>query len=330
MILVVGGSVNAADPVTPDQLRDVLVSQQRFYEQSFPDLRFVLLEGASAPAREIEALVDLLGREPSSLDYEHPAELRALLTEVSLERIRLMLRHQIPSASLFRPDPTTAEAEDVCVITLSRCMITSDAYGAIGSMLDLPDKALSQIPEAIRRECAAYLMFAFDHEAYHCLSSLYDGPQPMSFEDLWGEYWHFRSEQGADAYAMARHLQRHGGRTHFADEIRRLRGTSLYDGDIDHWTGTALDHVLDLPPKELADASASELLGKARRIRDALAPDYPSYLAYRRAAIEAMRALGVEASVIEASAHLLPEGPVDPMLVRMLTEESRRYAEVPP
>lgn len=324
MVLLVVRPANAGDPVTPGRLRDVVLEHQRFYEQTFPDLSFVVLEGGRDWIDDINSLVGLLGREPSSLDYEHPPKLRALLTEVSLERIVLMLRHQVPSASLFRPDPAVQARKGVCVLTLSGCPIVSGGDTAARFLLDPSEEQGGGIPEELWLECEAYLAYAFDHEAYHCLSSFYEGPQPMSFEELWGEYWHFRQEHGADAYALARHLQRYGGRGAFADKLRLVRGSGLYEGDVDHWTCAALDHVFDLPEEQLANASASELFRTASQIRDDLVGDYPAYLAYRRAATETMARLGVDAQIVEGARSSVPQGSFDPALVGALVDESRR------
>ena len=318
LLLVTGlasaGEAPERDPVRASRLRAILTEQLDLYARAFPDIRFLVLEGSENRAGILAALSGFLGPEPVNLDYEHPPEMRATLVDASLGRIALMVHYQLPSATLFRSDAPGHEGENVCVLTIDACAIARDDTRATRFMLDLTEDEIGRVPAERRLQCEEHLRFTFEHEAYHCLSVRYGGAQPMSHEALWAEYWHFRHENGADAYAMARHLQRHGEGSVFADNLRRVRGMALYGGDVDHWTRAALDRVLALSADELAGLSPTAVFERSNRIRDAIVPDYAAYLDYRRAAVEAMATLGVDEAVVEEARASLPVGEPDPCL----------------
>ena len=291
--LVTPPAAAQADAPNPgSQSLDAEVAEhRRQYQAAFPEILFVTLKGGKDWSGELVGLSVLLGHQPRSLDYEHPQHLRADLMDLSLARLRLMLQHRAPSASLFRADEPQGWAENICVITLDPCIIASDDAQATAHLLDLDPEAKARIPARFRLDCDEYLRFVFDHEAYHCLSSLYGGPQPRSFEPLWAEYWHYLSELGADGYALGMHLARRGEVTPFARNLQRIRGTALYAGDIDHWTYPALEHVLQRGPASFRGLTRRQIFEQAEDIRRHLLPDYASYLIYRRAALAAMRRL---------------------------------------
>ena len=85
------------------QLDAVLREKKQLFSKTFPDVYFLVLRGGESWTDDMVGLSVLLGHQPVNLDYEHPTELREELMFVSLERLALMLRYQMPSASLDWP-----------------------------------------------------------------------------------------------------------------------------------------------------------------------------------------------------------------------------------
>lgn len=273
-----------------EQRRAVLEQQVRTqlgeYADDFPELRFMVLEGS--PEEALGHLDSRLGRAPVSLDYEHPTEMRSHLVALALERVRIMLEANAPSASLLQP---TADARPLCVITLAPCAIARDDRTATCHFLGLSPEQGELIAREAYLPCEDYLAFVLDHEAYHCLDAWHHGPQPVSFAEHWAAYWQFRGENGADAYAMGRHLQRSGVEGPFPANFARIRDWSLLHGEADHWTGRSLAR-LEANRAEFAELSARASLLAATHVRDTAVGDYPDFLRYRASLAEALRRVG--------------------------------------
>ena len=160
-----------------EQRRAVLEQQVRTqlgeYADDFPELRFMVLEGS--PEEALGHLDSRLGRAPVSLDYEHPAEMRSHLVALALERVRIMLEANAPSASLLQP---TADARPLCVITLAPWAIARDDRTATCHFLGLSPEQGELIAREAYLPCEDYLAFVLDHEAYHCLDAWHHGRNP--------------------------------------------------------------------------------------------------------------------------------------------------------
>jgi hypothetical protein len=308
---------------SPASLDVAVAEKRRYYDEQFPEILFLTLKGGSAWIEDVTALAIILGQEPASLDYEHPADLRADLMTLSFKRVQLMLQYRAPSASLFRADDPKDWQEKVCVITLDPCAIASDDEQATRHLLDLSEEEWERIAPELRLQCADYLDFVFDHEAYHCLSSLYNGPQPRSFEPLWGQYWHHRMENGADAFAIAMHLKKYGRVTRFAKNLQRIRGAALYEADIDHWTSRAIAAVLQDEPGQFGRISVREIFDYATGVRDRIVPDYDSYLGYRASAVAAMAQIGISEHIRAELQEDLAGVQADPKLTADLLRHSQ-------
>ena len=310
--------VVAQEPERRAELRAQVHTRLEAYADAFPELRFLVLDGA--PAEQMARLGALLGEAPASLDYEHPADLRADLMVLSLARIQLMLEAEAPSASLLHTG--TADERPLCVITLAPCAIARDDRTATCHLLGLSPEQGRRIDRERYLPCEDYLGFVVDHEAYHCLDAWAHGPQPMSSAEHWGEYWQFRGENGADAFAMARHVQRRGGDTAFAANFARIRDWSLLHGGADHWSGATLAR-LEETRAEFSGLSARATLAGVTRLRDAVVGDYADFLIYRASVAEALRRrTGHEAGDAPGPAgrHADPE----PALVKELSERLTR------
>jgi hypothetical protein len=297
------------------------------YSGEFPDILFVKLGGAENWAQDLVTIAVLLGPEPASLDYEHPPEVREELMTLSFARLRLMLRHKAPSASLFRAADPSGRARAVCVITVDPETIAHDDGTATGHLLSLPPGHDGRVPTDLELPHRVYLNFVIDHEIFHCLSSRHNGPQPQSFKPLWADFWHFREENGADAFAIAMHTRRHGQFGRFADNLKRLRATAIVAGDTNHWTYRALDTVMQDDPSGIATLSIAEVFEYATAIRDALVPDYDAYLRYVRSADIAMERLGLPRVTGRESLALLGDIEPEPDLVAKILRATRQSVQ---
>lgn len=318
-IIVALGSVALAQDAEPERravLEARIETRLAEYAATFPELRFVLLSGP--PEAVLPQLRSLLGPTAVNLDYEHPDALRAALMDLSLARIRTMLEVDAPSASLLRPDED--EPHPLCVMTVEPCAVARDDRTATCHFLDLPPGRIGAVPRERYLPCEAYLDFVLDHELYHCLDSWHHGPQPMSFAEHWGEYWQFRRENGADAFAMARYLQRRGeagGR--FAANFGRIRDWSALRGDPDHWTGRSLSRV-EAAAEALIGMDAQDTFAWVGRLREAVVGEERDYLVYRASVAEAMRRAGHRPAPDVPD----PDVDFDPELVEDLLSRSRQ------
>ena len=236
-----------------DRLQTLLKKKLQYYRAQYPEILILNLEGGVDFPADLVALDLVLGFQPVSLDYEHPPELRKDLMVVSFERIISMLRYQAPSAALFKADDPLGWQEHVCVLTIDPRKIAADSNTASQHLLSLPPEAIRNIPRDFKLLSGNYLEFVIDHEIYHCLKSMYVGPQQRSHMQFWAEYNQFVEEQGADAYALGMHIKLQGEITPFTANIRRIRGMSLYNADPDHLTCKALERVLELPVEDLVN-----------------------------------------------------------------------------
>ncbi len=298
----------APQPPPTDSLEAIADRAIRFYNDTYPDILFVQLPGGRQWVDSSVALSLLLGHRADNLDYEHPPSLREDLLYVSIERVFMMLRHNAASSSLFRVgDSSISARENVCIITLDPGRVAGNALRATAHLLDFPDERIALIPPARRLDPHSHLQFVLDHEAFHCLDALYNGPIPMSKKRYWSQYMLFRNEHAADAYAVAMHIARQGGVTPYAGNLLRIRGLSLYNADPDHLTCAAIERVLAIGAigtSKLVHMDAQAVFRLGAQVREEVVPGYETYLEYRIAALAAMRRLGVGAGAEE-------DGPAD-------------------
>jgi len=186
-------------PTENDLPETLLNNRLEYHRVQYPEILIVNLEGGVGFPADMVALDLILGHQPRSLDYEHPIEMREDLMIVSFERIISMLRCKAPSAAMFKADDPLGWQEHVCVLTINPHDIANDSLQATRNLLSLPLEVIKQIPHDFRLLPEDYLGFVIDHEIYHCLKSMYVGPQQRSHEQFWAEYNQFTEEQGADA-----------------------------------------------------------------------------------------------------------------------------------
>jgi len=302
----------------------LIAKKLEYYRLLYPEILFLNFVGGSEFLDEMMALDLVLGYQPSNMDYDHPPHLREDLMIVSVERIIQMLRYQAPSASLFKADNPLGWQENVCILTIDPDKVAADSIHATQHLLNLPEEAIKKIPSDFQLLPEDYLEFVFDHEVYHCLKSMYVGPQQRSHKEFWAEYNHYTNEQGADAYALAMHIKTRGKTAPFGKNIQRIRSMTLYNADPDHLTCKALEHVLNVPVKNIVAMNANEIFDLANRIKDSLSIDYTEYIQFLSSAVQAMKELGVGALVSEELSDRINGIEEDPEKVKELVANTRR------
>lgn len=302
---------------TPHTLLDEKIE---YYRHLYPKITFLNLQNDD----ELPALDVILGYQPKSLDYEHPADLREDLMLVSIERIWSMLRSKQPSAAVFKSDTPLGWQEHVCVLTINPEEVAADSISATKHLLNLPQKVIQKIPYDMQLPPDDYLAFVINHEVYHCLKSIYVGPQLMSNKELWAGYNHFNNELGADAYALAMHIKTNNEDSIFAKNMLRIRGMSLYNKDPDHLTCKALEQVLKIPTGNIAEMSTHEVFDLANHIKDRLTISYDEYVQYLASVVQAMKELGIEAEMSVELLYKLQDIQADLEQVKALVANARR------
>lgn len=310
----------AESTLEPGALQTVIDQERDFYNAHFKEIQFVFLEGGTHWEEDIGVLALLLGHQPGNLNYQHPPELRQELMDASVSVLIHMLRAQEPYSVLFRADTPLGWRENLCIISLDPHRLAVTDQAASGFLFDLEPDQVAAIPDHKRLPSHEFLHYLIDHEAFHCLDALYNGPQPMSDKELWGQYYNFRRENGADAYALAMNIQRRGAMGDFPRLIQDFRGMRVFQGDPDHWSYDAISRLLLLPASEIARQTPGQLFLMASRIRDEVVKDYVSYLRYSATAAHAF--LQMHRPVSDAGTRL--SDTVDPSLLeRLLTITDR-------
>ena len=306
-------------------LDTLLKEKLEYYRDLYPEVSFLNLEGGDELVADMGALGIVLGHQPSSMDYEHPPELRDDLMIASGNRILLMLKYSMPSSSLFKVNNPLDWQKHVCVLTINPDEIAADSGRATRSLLDLPREFVHKIPKDFRLQPGDYLEFVIDHEVYHCLRSMYIGPQEMSHKEFWGEYNSFLNEQGADAYALGMHINTRLEVTSFARNILRIRGMALYSADPDHLTCKALQQLFKVPVEDLAEMSGKEVFDMANQIKERLTISYDDYIQYLASSAQAMKMLGVRKLLSDELRKRIKGIQADPVQVKELVTNTRGY-----
>mgnify|MGYP001821599961 FL=1 len=303
-------------------LDGLLENKLEEYQRVYPKFTFLVLQGGTDLVADMMTFAEVIGHEPVSLDYEHPPELREDLIHVSANRILQMLQYGIPSAALFKANAQLGGQDNICVLTINPSAIASSPMLATENLLGMSSSFIKDIPENLLLLPEDYLAYVVDHEVYHCLQSKFIGPQPISKKELWGDYWHYLSELGADSYALGMHIKGKGSVTSFVTNVNRIRGTVLYTADPNHFTCGAIDQVLSIPPEEISGMSAEEVFALAVKIRNKLSISYDEYLQFMASAVEVMRLLGVKPVLGEDAAEIIIGVEPDPSRVQSMLDKS--------
>jgi len=285
-----------SDPKQSGDLRELLKTVDEkfaFYNGQFPEIQFVHVDGGMDWPDDLVALIAMLGNDADALDYEHPANLRATLLEVSLERLQQFIRGDVVAATLFRVGTGSAiKRPNLCVITLNPDAYFTSDYETTLYMLDLPPETMSKVHPVRYLDHIQHLAFALDHEAFHCLDSYFNGGIPRTQKEFGGEYNEFRRESIADAYAMAMHLKLHGRITRYARNITLARALWMFSGTPNSDTFDTIRELLLYNPRILHDTAIDEIMELSFHLRDEAVGNYDSYLVHRASTLTAARQMG--------------------------------------
>ncbi len=275
---------------------DATIKQKlEFYNEKYPGIQFVHVDGGADWRDDMVAVMTLLGSDADALDYEHAPKLREALLEVTLERLRRFLAADVVSATLFRVGQDSIVGRpNLCVITLNPEVFVASDYEATQYMLDVSDEVMQKVHPARYLDHFHHLEFSIDHEAYHCLDSYFYGGAPKTFKTFGGDYNLFRRETVADAYAMTIHIKTHGRITPYARNIVHARALWMFTDSPNRCTFETIREVLKHDPKVITATEVRQLIGLAVHIRNRTVGDYDAYLAQRTAALAAAIELGTK------------------------------------
>lgn len=303
-----------------EQLEQIVLRKLDYYAKQFPEINFLILDSAGDVARNMQVLERVVGQDPIPLDYEHPEELREALLIATLNRIAVLLPIDAGSATLFKPGKdAVAQRKYVCVVTIHPWAMAKDERVATRHLLGLSDSDFEAIPSTQYLDYVSHLQFALDHEIYHCLDTLYNGPIRLSKREFWAGYHMLKNEAGADAFGSIMNIARHGSITPYVGTLKNIRGLALLNDDHIHYTYSVIDNVLQMDATTLAKKDVRERFRLASTVRDRAIGSYDDYIRYRTAAHYATRQLGRE---VEAKDVL--QGSQDPDLVRTLVKATQR------
>lgn len=286
---------------TDSELDSIVVERLAFYAAVFPEILFVALPAGDAWLTSFASFLALLGNQAHNLDYEHPSHLREHLLYVTKARMQAMLRAGESSSSLFQVGADgIAERKYLCAITVNPTGVASDDDVATSHLLGVfrDDASRYTVQKNQRLDHRHHLAYVIDHEIFHCLDALYNRPIPMSSDERTTKYFHFLNENGADVFALAMHLRRHGQLSEFPARLSYIRGLSLFWRDPGHFTYDSTRQMLERENDDLTQMSVRDILALAASIRDQVAQTFDDYVAFELAASEVADLLKEESDML--------------------------------
>lgn len=315
-----------------EYLDKIVIDKLEFYSSQYPDISFVVFDSAANVDRNMQLLSQVIGQNPIPLDYEHPDDLRKKLLLATLKRIEFLLSMNAGSSTLFKSGKgAMAKRQYVCIVTIDPWATAKDNRTATYDLLDFEDSELTAISPADYLDYVSHLRFTLDHEVYHCLDSLYNGPIPMSQLAYWGSYHMRKNELGADAFATIMNIGDHGGVIPYMQTLRNIRGLTLLTDDPNHYSYQAIGAALKMEPEELVQSNVRERFNYATSICERVVGTYDEHVRYTNAAYYATKQLGRQAEATGLSKENL-----DYDQVRTLVMETRNAyynltgREIPP
>lgn len=320
-------TVPADEDVTGEH-RALIEREIEVYNTAFPDIQFIHLEGDGAWHGEMVALVTALGSDSSPLDYEHPPELRQQLMGQTLERLVIMLRRNIISATAFGlGEDSLIGRRNLCVVTLNPARTFPNDLEATRYMLDMPEETVERVNTARHLRRLEHLQFAIDHEVFHCLDSILYGGAPMTHEDSGGEYNSFLRESAADAFALALHIKDRKEITPYARNITHIRALWLVSSGLNRCTFESLREIHRIGPDRLGAMSVREIADLAHDTAERVVGSYENYVARRVATLKAARILGLDSKLQGEVWKKLETQKADEELVGLLVNRYRYYSD---
>lgn len=295
-----------------------------FYNKEFPDIQFVHLKNGEWE-KSLQALELFIGYQATSLDYEHPKDLREDLLFATVAKIQMMLINKITSSYLFKAGQLpVASKKYICVLTLDPKTTVYNDKVSTQYFVDLPEEVIRSIPLKNHIDNEKHLDFIIDHEAFHCIDSYKFGGIPMSDKDYSTRYDTYKRESQADMFAIAMNTHRHKTVTQCSDNMKVLRGMTLLNGEPQHYSVDAMQLIISHNQKKIVNSNPNELVGLVKKLYKENSPSYGNYIEYRVAAIAAIYQLGQKVYEMKKPYH--PEGAkLNRELVKKLVKETKYY-----
>ena len=279
-----------------EYLDKIVIDKLEFYTTQYPDISFVVFDGAANVERNMQLLSQVIGQNPIPLDYEHPDDIRKELLLATLKRIEYLLSMNAGSSTLFKSgNDAMATRKYVCIVTVDPWATAKDSRTATYNLLDFEGSESTVISPNDYLDYVSHLRFTLDHEVYHCLDALYNGPIPMSQLTFWGSYHMRKNELGADAFATIMNIGDHEGIMPYAQTLRNIRGLSLLADDPNHYSYQAIGATLKMEPVEIVQSNVRERFNSATSISDRVVGTYYDHVLYTNAAYYATKQLGRQA-----------------------------------
>ena len=269
-----------------EKINQAIKKKLDYYNQTFPYIQFVHLKNGEWE-KSLQALELFIGYQATSLDYEHPKELREDLLYVTVAKIQMMLINKITSSYLFKVgEIPAASKKHACVITLDAATNVLTNQVATEYFIDLPQDTLKSLPENSYLDKDQHLDFIIDHEAFHCLDSFHYGGIPMSKKAFSTRHDTYKRELQADMFAIAMHIRRNKKLTRYANNIMTLRAMTLLNGELQHDSSSAMQLMINSDKEKFIHTQPMELVKKVKQLYKTIAPSYEEYIDFRVAAIK--------------------------------------------
>jgi len=299
--------------------RDIIDRRIADYQEMYPEVEFLWLEGGDGWRGDVVALHTLIGSGPINLDYDAPALANADLLEVNLDRIARFLNGNVVSAATFRVGRgALAKRPYLCLVALNPEVFADDPVAATRQMVDISEEEFAQVHPGRLLNVQDHLRFAVDHEVFHCLESIYYGGMPLSDEKYGGEYHGFQRESAADGFAMAMHLRDHGEVTDYTENILLIRALWMVTECPDICALETIRAIQNTPADILGDFEPMELVDYVIDLRDQLVSNYERFEEARPAMHGAAAALGLRPADTELAS-------TSPAIARAVQQRVDRY-----
>ena len=282
-----------------EKVNQAIQNKLDYYNKIFPDIQFVHLKNGEWE-KSLQALELFIGYQATSLDYEHPEELREDLLFVTVAKIQMMLVNKVISSYLFKVgEMPAASKKHACVITLDAATSVLTDQIATQYFIDLQPDILKSLPNESYLDKDQQLDFIIDHEAFHCIDSFHYGGIPMSKKAFSTQYDGFKREIQADMFAIAMNMRRNKNLTRYAENVMSLRAMTLINGELQHSSFNAMQLVINSDKEKLIHAQPMELIKKVKHLYKTIAPSYEEYIDFRVAAVEVIGMLGKQVNEFE-------------------------------
>ncbi len=325
---VITDNLSSDKDIKIEKINREIEKKLTYYNQAYPNIQFVHLKNGEWE-KSLQALELFIGYQATSLDYEHPKELREELLFVTVAKIQMMLINKITSSYLFKVGETpVAKKQYTCVITLDAATNVLNNQIATQYFIDLPFDILSSLPEKSYLDKKQHLNFIIDHEAFHCLDSYHYGGIPMSRKDFATRHDTYKRELQADMFAIAMNLRRNKKLSLYANNVMTIRAMTLFNGELQHDSYNAMQLMINSDKEKIIHAQPMGLIKKVKQLYKTIDPSYAEYMEFRIAALEVIRLLGKPVNEYEkpySPAGLKPNKEIVQRLMQQFLEHYKKY-----